>query len=168
MTSINVDQQLGLIVAPGSPAVAVDQSLGLIVAPSSPAVATDQFLALIVEQRLSPQIIFNYLDQQLALIVERRTNTSFTFLDPSGAPVANGTLELRLSQDASANGKQVTAKCMVVATLDITGSCNLNLWTNDILLPSGTCYRGEVKTSQGLPVWKAQFTIATGGIVTYL
>jgi len=151
MTAINLDQQLGLIVAPGSPSVAVDQSL-----------------ALIVEQRLVPQIIFNYIDQQLALIVERRTNTSFTFLDPAGNPVANGTLELRLNVDASANGKQVSAGRRIVASLDITGSCNLNLWTNDVLSPSGTCYRGEVKTAQGLPVWKAHFTIATGGIVTYL
>lgn len=150
MTSINVDQQLGLIVAPGSPAVAVDQ-----------------FLALIVEQRLSPQTIFNYFDQQLALIVERRTNTSFTFMDSTGNPLANGTLELRLNADASANGSQISGERTVVAVLDITGSCNLNLWTNDVLLPAGTCYQGTAKTAQGQPVWRRQFTVTTGGIITY-
>jgi hypothetical protein len=48
MTTVNVDQELALIVAPGAPAVAVDQEL-----------------ALIVEQRLVPQIISNYIASNL-------------------------------------------------------------------------------------------------------
>jgi len=85
MTTVNVDQELALIVAPGAPAVAVDQEL-----------------ALIVEQRLVPQIISNYVDQQLALIVEKRVVDLIQLVggghcDFLGNPLANGYLMMKIS-----------------------------------------------------------------------
>lgn len=84
-TSINVDQELALILAPGAPSVAEDQALGLI-----------------VEQRLVPQIISNYIDQQLALIVEQRIANlvqliSGGYQNAAGIPISYGYLEIGIS-----------------------------------------------------------------------
>jgi hypothetical protein len=88
MTAVNLDQELGLIVAPGSPSVAADQSL-----------------SLIIEQRLVPAIIFNYIDQQLALLVVKRIVDLVTLVgggyqDFLGNPLANGYLAMNLTNPA--------------------------------------------------------------------
>ncbi len=85
MTAVNLDQELGLIVAPGSPSVAADQSL-----------------SLIVEQRLVPAIIYNYIDQQLALLVVKRIVDLVQLVGGSyqsflGNPLANGYLLMSLT-----------------------------------------------------------------------
>src|SRR5580765_3956087 len=85
MTAVNLDQELGLIVAPGSPSVAADQSL-----------------SLIVEQRLVPAIIFNYIDQELGLLVVKRIVdlvqlVGGSYCDFLGNPLANGYLMMNIS-----------------------------------------------------------------------
>ena len=50
----------------------IDQELALVIASGSPAVASDQLLVLAVEQRLVPATISTYCDQLLALLVEVR------------------------------------------------------------------------------------------------
>ncbi len=85
MTAINVDQELGLIVAPGSPSVAADQSL-----------------SLIVEQRLVPAIISSYIDQQLGLLVVKRIVDLVQLVgggyqDFLGNPLAKGYLVMNIS-----------------------------------------------------------------------
>lgn len=85
MTAVNLDQELGLIVAPGSPSVAADQSL-----------------SLIVEQRLVPAIISNYIDQQLGLLVVKRIVDLVQLVgggyqDFLGNPLAKGYLVMNIS-----------------------------------------------------------------------
>lgn len=161
MTDVNNDQQLGLIVAPGSPSVATDQALALILAPGSPAAAEDQQFALIVEQRLNPATIFNYIDQQLALIVERRNpRTQITgghFQGADGQPIANGRIEIRLSTDAMSPQGQLSAGISVTVPLDSDGNVSgfAALWATDLLDAGGNAifYAVSAYSSGGQRVW---------------
>jgi hypothetical protein len=160
-TSINVDQQLGLIVAPSSPAVATDQALALILAPGSPAVAEDQQFALIIEQRFNPATIFNYIDQQVALIVERRNpRTQITgghFQAPDGTPLANGYLIIRLSTDAMSPQGQLSAGISVTVPLGSDGNVSgfAALWATDLLDAGGNAifYAVSAYSSGGQKCW---------------
>lgn len=161
MTAVNNDQQLGLIVAPGTPSVAADQQLALILSPGSPAVEADQSLALIVEQRLVAATIFNYIDQQLALIVERRNpRTQLTgghFQDASGQPLANGYLIIRLSTDAMSPQGQLSAGISATVPLGSDGNVSgfAALWATDLLDAGSNAifYAVTVYSSGGQKVW---------------
>lgn len=160
-TQINNDQMLGLIVAPGSPAVATDQQLGLLIAPGSPAVAADQMLTLIVEQRLNPQTIFNYIDQQLALIVERRNpRTALTgghFQGADGRPLAGGYLIVKLSADCQSPDGQVVGGVGVTVPLGNDGNVSgaFAFWSTDLLDAGGSpvFYAVTVYAANGQRVW---------------
>jgi hypothetical protein len=147
MTTLNVDQELALVVAPGSPKVAVDQNL-----------------ALIVEQRLVPKIIFNRADQLLALIVEIRSSpiveiVGGAFQDIQGNPIAFGVLEIQLSaSEAWVGNKQIDLEKTLV-TLDASGNIppgRLFVYSNDpgVLQPAGSYYSVGVFTATGVRGWK--------------
>ena len=89
----------------------------------------------------------------------------FTFQDPGGNPVANGLATFRLSVDGSlgiSGGPQVGTP-ITSATLDSAGSCIVELWPNDQLLPPGSIYFVNAFTSLGEPVWSGQVTITASG-----
>ena len=79
MTTLNTDQLLGLVVAPGSPSVAVDQ-----------------LLVLQVQQRLVPEIIYTRVDQLLTLLVERRGPSGALSASPS-VVVGNGVAHVTIT-----------------------------------------------------------------------
>jgi hypothetical protein len=89
--------------------------------------------------------------------------TVLAFYDPSGAPLANGSVTFDLSFDistASAGGTQVAARRQVVATLDANGICSVNLWANNTD-DNGSVYFVNAYTAQGQgqPVWSGQITV---------
>jgi len=91
------------------------------------------------------------------------TPVVFNFQDPSGGPLAFGSLELRLSQDASAQfagGPQIAAGRTVIVPLDATGTCIANIRPTEGLFPSVT-YQAQAFTAQGQPVWRGNLTIAS-------
>lgn len=161
MTSINVDQQLGMIVAPGTPSVSMDQQLGLVIAPGSPAVAADQMLTLIVEQRLNPQTIYTYVDQMLSLIVERRNpRTALTgghFQGADGRPLAGGYLIVKLSADCQSPDGQVVAGVGVTVPLGNDGNVSgaFALWATSLLDAGGDSvfYAVTAYTAEGQKCW---------------
>lgn len=90
-----------------------------------------------------------------------RQSVSFTFFDPSGAPLAGGKVTARLSTDLSASvvsGPQVAAT-EVSAVLDSGGSATLSLWPNRLLLPADSVYFINAFSAQGQPVWSGQTTV---------
>ncbi len=143
MTAINVDQELGLIVAPGSPSVAVDQAL-----------------ALLIERRLVPATIYNYIDQQLALLVVKRIIdlvqlVGGAYQDFLGNPLANGYLVLRLSHDGqSATPNQVVAGLTQRITLNSSGQISpaVAIYSNTGLLPANSFYLVRVYAADGTEV----------------
>jgi hypothetical protein len=152
MTTLNTDQNLALIVAPGAPAVAADQEL-----------------ALLVEQRLVPQTIFTRVDQTCALLVVRSGGFTFVFQSPSGTPLAGGTATFRINVDAATTSYpyvQVCAGRLVSVVLDASGACTVNLIPNDQLTGDGrgvsTVYLVKAYTSTGLLALSGQAQISTG------
>lgn len=88
-----------------------------------------------------------------------------SFQDPSGAPIAGGSVTFDLSIDISSSvsgGPQVSAGRQVTATLDSTGTAIVSLWPND-LIGSGSVYFVQAFTALGQPVWSGQKTFNTGG-----
>lgn len=83
------------------------------------------------------------------------------FQDPSGAPLANGSVQLRLTQDASAQfagGPQIAAGRVVTAQLDANGSVTVGLRATVGLFPT-VMYEARAFTSRGLPVWNGSFIV---------
>jgi len=82
------------------------------------------------------------------------------FQDPSGNPLSNGWLVLRLSHDSNItvlgapNGSQVAAGVAINLYLDTNGNlvANQYLWTNDSLSPSGSYYLLTAYNSNGVQV----------------
>lgn len=88
-----------------------------------------------------------------------------SFQDPSGNPIANGTVTVRLQVDISAatsGGPQVSAGRIVSVLLDDTGTGNFLLWPNDVTFPAGSVYFLKCYTSLGQPVWSGELTVAQG------
>jgi hypothetical protein len=87
--------------------------------------------------------------------------TTFTFQDPSGQPIAGGTLTIRLNTDAVALGGdlQIAANRLTTVTLDSTGSATVDLWPNAQLSPPGSVYLIQVYTVEGQLVWNEQMTV---------
>lgn len=90
-----------------------------------------------------------------------QVSTTLTFQSPSGAPLAGGTVSLRLSYDISqgtASDPQVCAGRVVTATLDSNGSVTLLLWSTTQLLPAGAVYFVKAHSAQGQLVYDSQMT----------
>ena len=90
---------------------------------------------------------------------------SGTFQDPSGAPITNGTLTMRLNIDglgAGSVGSQV-AGLEFKLSLDSNGVIvgPPTVWANDALTPA-TVYLCRVYTAQGEPVCSFQATVPSG------
>lgn len=95
-----------------------------------------------------------------------KQNYTLTFQDPSGQPLAGGSVTLRLNVDASTNGAsgpQITAGRLVSAVLDDTGSAIVTIWPNDQLFPTDTIYFVTAYTALGEPVWRGQLSFTTTG-----
>lgn len=88
---------------------------------------------------------------------------SFTlvFQDPSGQPLAGGSVTLRLNTDASVSNSQIVAGRLVIATLDTNGSATVTIWPNDQLDPAGTVYFVDAYCANGQPAWRGQMTFTT-------
>jgi hypothetical protein len=87
---------------------------------------------------------------------------TFVYQDPSGAPIAGGTVTFLLSYDlstATSGGVQVSAGRKVSATLDGNGSCTVTLYRTDILSPAGAVYDVRVYTAKGQPCYNEQITV---------
>jgi hypothetical protein len=84
------------------------------------------------------------------------------FMDAAGNPIANGTMTMRLSQDAvSADGNQICAGIVVSVPLDDNGIANTLLYGTDVLNPPST-YEQEVFTSLGAKVYSQNNLPITG------
>ena len=85
-----------------------------------------------------------------------------TFQDPSGTPIADGSVTFSLNIDISAaasDGPQIAAGRIVTATLDSSGSATVDLWPND-LISTGSVYFVEAFSAQGEPAWNGQMTVS--------
>jgi hypothetical protein len=85
-----------------------------------------------------------------------------TFQTPSGNPLSNGSITLRLQQDVSANttnGPQVSAGRLIEVSLDSTGTGIFELWL--VGMSPSPVYFVEAYTSDGQPVWQGTVTIDT-------
>lgn len=89
--------------------------------------------------------------------------TTFSFQDPSGNPLAGGTVTFQLTYDistATSGGTQIAAGKIVTATLDSSGSISIPLVANAGLLPAGSSYRVVAYTVQGQPAWRGLVTVS--------
>jgi hypothetical protein len=165
MTAVNLDQELGLIVAPGAPAVAEDQSL-----------------ALIVEQRLVPKIIYNYTDQLLALIITKRLIDLVQLIgggyqDFLGNPLAFGYLKMNISNPVEIYtvGTEVIEGSDIHFRINLDGNGNVisnppqNVLSTSSLKPACTytvtAYKADGTTASApqivtVPNTSAQYNIA--------
>jgi hypothetical protein len=79
------------------------------------------------------------------------------FQDGAGNTLSNGWITLTLSQDSniSANDIQVVAGRPVTFRLDASGNLLSvqNIWTTDVLAPSGSYYSVVAFNNAGLQVW---------------
>lgn len=83
------------------------------------------------------------------------------FQDNAGNPLSFGWITLTLGHDENASflgansGSQVISGVTTKITLDINGNltANTGIWTNDLLLPSGSYYTVRAYNSSGLQVW---------------
>lgn len=85
----------------------------------------------------------------------------YTFQDPQGNPLANGTVTFRLTFDAGNGGPQVTAGKKVVAQLDTNGMATVALWANDYILPAGSKYKIVAYSFGGAVAWQGEVSIAS-------
>lgn len=84
--------------------------------------------------------------------------TGGLFQDALGNPLANGYLELQLSQDSvTSDNKQVAAGHVIRIDLDSDGSVSTSpeqfVWANDALVPANTFYNVSAFSAQGQLVW---------------
>lgn len=89
-----------------------------------------------------------------------KVSVTLVFQSPSGAPLANGQVQIKLNQDASlgtSGGPSVSTKT-ILAALDSSGSVTLSLWPNDLLLPIGSIYFVNAFSAIGEPAWSGQMT----------
>jgi hypothetical protein len=87
------------------------------------------------------------------------------FQDPSGNPIANGSLTVRLNMDAMGPGSiQVSADRLITMPLDQNGNLSglQYLWANSLLsTPYGvlTSYIMTVYSALGQQIWQQQITV---------
>ncbi len=90
-----------------------------------------------------------------------KQSVTLTFQDPSGAPIANGSVTFRLQQDistATSGGPQITAGKLVMATLNSSGSATVLLWPTSMMQPSAV-YFVTAYTASGLSVWQSTLSV---------
>lgn len=95
-----------------------------------------------------------------------------TFQCSNGSPVANGSLELRLSWDSTqtVSPGTVVAGSPIIISLDSNGNApKTTIWSNAELIPSGSYYIAKIYDDNGIPVLKSpliwEFMQATGANV---
>ena len=93
---------------------------------------------------------------------------SYNFQDPSGAPLANGTVTFRLSTDVMAGSVQLSASRLVKASLDSGGNLAINLWPNNQMTPTGTVYIVKAYTALGQLVWEGELTVTDNTVPSFL
>jgi hypothetical protein len=93
---------------------------------------------------------------------------SYNFQDPSGAPLANGTVTFRLSTDVMAGSVQLSASRLVKASLDSGGNLAINLWPNNQMTPAGTVYIVKAYTALGQLVWEGELTVTDNTVPSFL
>lgn len=93
---------------------------------------------------------------------------SYNFQDPSGAPLANGTVTFRLSTDVMAGSVQLSASRLVKASLDSGGNLAINLWPNNQMTPTGTVYIVKAYTALGQLVWEGELTVTDSTVPSFL
>jgi hypothetical protein len=89
-------------------------------------------------------------------------SVTLTFQDPSGQPLANGRVDIRLQVDISAatsGGPQVCAGRLVSVTLNGSGSATVLLWPNSSTFPAHSVYFVTAFTALGQPAWKGELTV---------
>ena len=79
------------------------------------------------------------------------------YVYPNGSPLANGYLLLQLTNDCSINSAngygQVGGGSVVKINLNSSGNVSgVNIWPNDVLLPSGSQYIIRVYSQAGMLV----------------
>ena len=90
-----------------------------------------------------------------------KQSVTLTFQDPSGQPLALGSVTFRLQVDISTfadNGPQISAGRLTTATLDSSGSCTVLLWPNNLLAPA-SIYFLTAYTAEGQPAWRGELTV---------
>lgn len=93
-----------------------------------------------------------------------KQSVTFTFQDPSGSPIAGGTVTARLQFDisaATAGGPQVSAGITDSTVLDSNGSATLMLWPNDVTFPANSIYFIKCFTALGLLAWSGELTVTS-------
>ena len=89
------------------------------------------------------------------------------FQDNAGNPLSLGYLVFVLNNDSNATllgaptGIQIVSGVSTTFGLDMNGSMlkNTGIWTNDVLLPTGSYYIVRAYNSSGLEVWSEPQTI---------
>jgi hypothetical protein len=119
---------------------------------------------IVLSQTPVPTTLVN-LGSSVDVIESSGRGVSFTFQDASGAPIAFGTLSIRLNTDVVvlSGDAQVAANRLTRVTLDDTGSCTIDLWPNDQLSPPNSVYLVRVNTVEGLLVWDEQTVVNDSG-----
>lgn len=120
-----------------TPVINVDQDLLLTLYTTPSSLNIDQDLLLVLSRRFAGQVYIS----------------GGGFQDPSGNPLALGTLSVRLSQDVGIGGIQLCAGRWVTLDLDSNGNV-----TGNPLLWTGT-YEFVAYSAQGQPVWSGQLAI---------
>lgn len=90
-----------------------------------------------------------------------KQSVTLVFQDPSGAPIANGSVTFRLQQDistATSGGPQVSAGLFLTATLDSSGSVTVLLWPTSMMQPSAI-YFVAAYTASGKPAWQGTLVV---------
>ena len=80
------------------------------------------------------------------------TTVSATIVDPNGLPYSGASVQAQLVPTGitpTLNGQQVAS--FTRATADVTGTFNMNLASNAIILPGGTQWQFTVNISPGIP-----------------
>lgn len=91
-----------------------------------------------------------------------KQSVTLNFLDPSGAPLASGSVIIRLQQDissAASGGPQVVAGRPVKATLNSSGTVTVLLWPTTGMSPAAV-YFVRAFTALGQPAWSGTMTVS--------
>lgn len=146
------------------------QDLAFPIVRNSPSARADQDFTFIVAQRLVPAIVFTSVDQDFKFAVVQRIaglrQIIGTWMDPSGNPIANGVLKMRMSRDGTylPLRRTVAAGRTINVPLDSDGNivANTYVWPNGSLQPAGSIYCCQVLTASGQPCWSQDISIPAG------
>jgi hypothetical protein len=131
MTTLNVDQDLGLVVYKTVPSLEVDQDLLIVVAQLKQVIIQKQPFLFVFQTASGQPLAFGTVTIQL------NTDAVVT----------------------STNGPQVVSGRTVKVNLDGTGSATPYLWPNSVMSPSGTVYNVTAYSAQGQLAWSGQISL---------